>query len=383
MRQFPVLMSKENEIPTLSKLPELAEKMDMYVRNWLHYEAEALRLYNKFGDKYILKCMSCGMTINAKMVDAKETVKKRLKIAKEDLEKAREKPVIGKYKCPKCGSTATALVFVPKDETVDQILQLYISQSEKYKKLAFEIVKKLPFYRYWLRYVHGAGESIAILLGFIVLRSFLRHNKFVTQAMWRMAGLVPWAYCPNCRAIIEKKWEKGMRCPKCGAELISVLPTKRFGIKLDFNPTIRARLLVSVETMLQQQKKCLQKNGNCGVYYAAIQTQYASLVEKGKRKLKYLYPGFEKLSEEKQQKILESWVFKSLRVILAKILIEHASRIMAMYYDLPYTMPIRRDNHEIYNPLVDLNKYIETSGNKFIDLEQSKLYLSRMKAYAS
>jgi DNA-directed RNA polymerase subunit M/transcription elongation factor TFIIS len=377
-------MSKENEIPKLHQLPELAEKIDIYVRNWLHYETEALRLYNKFGDKYILRCLACGISVNAKMEQAKEfRSRKKLAISKEDLEKAKEKPVIGKYKCPRCGSTSTVLTFVPKDSTVDEILKLYEKQTEKYKKLAFEIAKKLPFYQYWLRYVHGAGESIAILLSYIVLRSFARHNKFVTQAMWRMVGLVPWAYCPNCKTIVEKKWEKGMKCPKCGIEVLPVLPTKRYGIKLDFSPKIRARLLVSVETMLAKQKQCLQKNGNCGVYYVALQTQYKSLIEKGKKKLVYLFNNFEKLSDEKKQKILEAWAFRSLRVILAKILIEHASRIMAMYYGLPYALPIKRENHEIYNPLVDLSKYKIEEPNAYIDLEQSKYYLAKAKAYVS
>ena len=370
-------MNTTQNIVSLKELYSLADSLQIAVSNWFKYEDELLRITNKFDDQWYLKCLDCKYLVVVKRGNRNtESARKKIKITKEDLVKSKETPIMGKYHCPKCKSQSTVLFYVPKDKEVEEMIALYKSLAKRYKRMAFNIVKKLPFYEFWLKYVYGAGETTAIVLGYLVLKSFAKHGTFITQAVWRYAGLVPYAYCPKCKTVVYRRYEKGRIHETCGTELIPILPTKRLGIKLDFNPKLRARILVSAESMLKKQQECFKKNSDCGVYYAALLSQYNDLLRKGEKKLPYLYPEYNKLSAERKNKILHMWALKALRVILAKILIEHASRIMAMHYGLPYSMPINRSGHEVYDPLVDIKLYDGSENNKYVNLEQSRYYLS-------
>ena len=151
--------------------------------------------------------------------------------------------------CPRCKSPNLNLRFIeyPKDLCLE-ILEAK-EKIKKYESLIEMYIKDYDLYKYYLKYIKGLG----IIGSAWLIWLFLKLNPQYPTKVYAYCGLYPVGYCEKCGYVVVRGFRVGMKCPKCGNELVGKLPTKKLasqlGITFKVNYQLMKRFRVIVDSL--------------------------------------------------------------------------------------------------------------------------------------
>ncbi len=213
-----VIMRQIREYTTgdVKRLVDLYEKL---VR-------DIVRIQNMASAYYAIVCPRGHITIVDRETEGSffTTRAKKLpdELRNEVVELSKKGIIKTDFICPQCNVGAAVNFYFPADPILSAVQSYYEILRDMVSKLIEVSVKSSPVFR-WGRYVYGMGANIIARLLTIITST----DEPKISKIWAHAGVAPIMVCPDDKIISLTPASHQHRCPKCGKQMIGILPSKK------------------------------------------------------------------------------------------------------------------------------------------------------------